>query len=83
MSAKWKFRYISRPLAATWLVFLGQFYIVIIDRICENKLPGLTSWLEKFYMVEYCEFFKMAFAKILDFRRGLKIRPKAPERYNK
>ena len=26
--------YISRQLAATRLVFLGQFYIVIIDHIC-------------------------------------------------
>ena len=34
-------------------------------------------------MVEYCEILKMALPKILDFRRGLKIRPKAPERYNK
>ena len=30
----------------------------------------------------YCEIFKMAFLKILDFLRGLKIRSKAPARYN-
>ena len=30
---------------------------------------------------EYCEIFKMAFSKILDFLRRLKIRSKAPARY--
>ena len=34
-----------------------------------------------FYMVEYCEIFKMTFLKILDFLRVLKIRSKAPDRY--
>ena len=38
-------------------------------------------WLSKFYMVEYCEIFKMKFSKILDFLLRLKIRCKAPTRY--
>ena len=33
-------------------------------------------------MVEYCEIFKMDFLKILDFLLRLKIRCKAPTRYN-
>ena len=38
-------------------------------------------WLNEtsnFYMVEYCEFCKMTFAKILDFLRGLTTRSEAP-----
>ena len=34
----------------------------------------------KIYMVEYYEFLKMAFAKILDFRRGLKTHYEALKR---
>ena len=34
-------------------------------------------------MVEYCEILKIAFSKILDFLRRLKIHPKAPKRYKK
>ena len=67
VSAKRKFRYISHRDAALRLVFLGQFYMVIIDQISQNQLPTCSNGLEKIYMVEYCEFFKMAFAKILDF----------------
>ena len=37
--------------------------------------------LAKIYMVEYCEFFKIAFPKILDFQRRLKTRPEATTRY--
>ena len=43
-------------------------------------LLGLTV-VENFPMVEYCEFFKMTFAKILDFLLRLKIRSKAPTSY--
>ena len=34
---------------------------------------------EKIYMVEYCEFLKMAFAKILDFWCSLKTGYEAPK----
>ena len=39
------------------------------------------QWVGKMYMVEYCEFFKMAFAKILDFWHRLKTRYEAPKQY--
>ena len=81
MSAKQKFRYISRRDAALRLVFLGQFYMVIIDNISQNQLPKCSIRLEKIYMVEYCDFFKMAFAEILDFWRRLKTRSETPKRY--
>ena len=32
------------PHAVTRLVFLEQFYIVIIDHICENQLPTFSNW---------------------------------------
>ena len=35
---------------------------------------------KKINMVEYCEFLKMAFAKILDFWRRLKTHYEAPKR---
>ena len=38
-----------------------------------------NAW-SNFYMIEYCEIFKMAFAKILDFQPRLKTRSKAPTR---
>ena len=47
--------------------------MVIIDHISQNQLPKCSIRLEKIYMVEYCEFFKMAFAKILDFGVGSKL----------
>ena len=53
MSAKRTLRCISRPHAATRLVFLGQLYMVIIDHIYKNQLHASTCRLEKFYMVEY------------------------------
>ena len=81
VSAKWKFRYISHQYAASRLVFLGQFYMVIIDHISQNQLPTCSDGLGKNYMVEYSEFFKMAFAKILDYWRRLKTHSEAPRRY--
>ena len=41
--------------------------MAIIDHISKNQLPTCSKGLKKIYMVEYCEFLKMAFAKILDF----------------
>ena len=38
---------------------------------------------EKLYIEKYCEFFKMAFAKILDFRRRLKTRSETLKRLRK
>ena len=38
----------------------------------KSSCPSL-SWPWNFYMVEYCESFKMVFSKILDFLRWLKI----------
>ena len=78
VSANCIFRYIFRPLAATRLVLLVQFCMVIIDHSVGNQLSGFPIWLGKFYMVEYCEFFKFAFAKILYFQRRLKTRSEAP-----
>ena len=67
VSAKLNIRSIFRPDAARRLVFLVQFYMVIIDHISQNQPPYCSLRLGQIYMVEYCEFFKMAFAKILDF----------------
>ena len=44
----------------------------------QNELPGFFSWLEKFCIEIYCEFFKIAFSKILAFLRRLKTRLKLP-----
>ena len=46
-------RCIFCPDSARRLVFLGQFYMVIIDHIYKNQLHASTCRLEKFYMVEY------------------------------
>ena len=47
----------------------------------KNRTQFGSIRLSNFYMVEYCENFKMAFSKILDFLRGLKIHSKAPTSY--
>ena len=73
VSAKRKFRNIYRPHAATQLVFLVQFYMVIVDHISQNQCSNVCQRVGEIYMVEYCEFFKMAFAKILDFWHRLNL----------
>ena len=80
VSTKRKFRNISRRDAATRLVFLGQFYMVIIDHISQNQPPTWSNGLEKNYMVEYCDFFKTSFPKSLDFWRRLKTHVEDPKR---
>ena len=52
VSAKRTLRCIFRPDAARRLVFLGQFYMVLIDHISQNQLHASTCRLEKNYMVE-------------------------------
>ena len=47
VSAKLKFRYISHQYAASPLVFLGRFYMVIIDQISQKQLPTCSNGLEK------------------------------------
>ena len=69
VSAKRTLRCISRPHAATRLVFLGQLYMVIIDHIYKNQLHASTCRLEKFYMVEYwkiCFYFPFLSFPILN-----------------
>ena len=56
--------------------YFRSSFIWSIDHISQNQLPTCFNGLEKIYMVEYCEFFK-----ILDFWRRLKIRYEAPKRY--
>ena len=55
--------------------------MVIIDHISEIQCSNVFQRVGKIYMVEYCEFFKKAFAKILDFWRRLKTRYEALKRY--
>ena len=43
--------------------------------------PGYIVLLSNFYMEEYCEIFKMALSKILDFQRRLKTRAQASPSY--
>ena len=59
-------------------VFIIRVYIEIgcFDIQCHKKMRN-------FEILECCEFFKIAFAKILDFLRRLKIRSKALTRYQK
>jgi len=53
--------------------------MVITDHISQNQLPKFSQWPEKFYIEKYYDFFKIAFAKILDFLRRLKTRSEAPQ----
>ena len=49
--AKRTLRFISKPLAANRLVFPGPNLL--------NKASGFFSWLGKFYMVKYCEWYSV------------------------
>ena len=55
--------------------------MVIDHNIPKGNAQISSARPSNFYMVEYCEIFKMAFSKIQDFLRRLKIRSEAPTRY--
>ena len=48
------------------------------EQFIKKSSPGRLS---NFYIVEYCEIFKMAFSKISDLWRRLEIRSQVPTRY--
>ena len=56
-----------------------------VNGLVKNSLKSRVSAgavrPSNFYMVEYCENFKMGFAKTLDFLRRLKTPSKALTRY--
>ena len=62
--------------------FFGHsFYVAVPRRLVFCMLIGILIPHNKPKMVEYCDFFKMAFAKIPDFPHRLKTRSKTPTRY--
>ena len=62
----------SNTAGTSGVVLYGHKLWLIFDHISQNHAPTCSLGLEKIYIVEYCEFFKMSFSKILDFRCRLK-----------
>ena len=61
--------------------FFAGLLKCLLHTTYKNQTPFGSTRLSNLKMVEYCEIFKIAFSKILDFRRRLKIHSKAPTRY--
>ena len=63
------------------LVFCSQLRMVIGHYISKSQAQISSARPSYFYMVEYCEIFKMVFSKILGFLCTLKIRSEPLKRY--